>query len=427
MNKLSVCRQVMETLKQQIKSPDFTRSYCLENRFVRKRKLTLEQVLLYLFYTSKASMNLNLLNIRDDVPEIAFPDVSKQAVSKARMAILPELFKEMFHFTGREFYHSGCLRKTWHGFHVFAVDGSSIQVPKTKDNEEYFGICRNQHHSREDAMAGISILYDVLEDIVADGSIQRYRRSERAAAREHLAYLETQKLTDKSIVIFDRGYPSYDFYNYFNEKGYFYLMRVQGKIKSLTATGKEDAVTEFLPIGRKSLSPVRVRVIHIPLDSGEDEFLVTNIMDPSITPDMFKELYFLRWGVESKFNELKNQIELEEFSGASHISVEQDFFIRLLFMNLCSFVKSEADQEISRQQGGAENKFQYQSNRALVIGRMKKWLVHLLSGSVDIGRKLEALFQEAIRKRSQIQPDRKCKRPRIQLRRRHCNNRKTTT
>lgn len=427
MNKLSVCRQIIEKLKQWIKSPDFLRNYCLEKRFVRKRKLTLEQVLLYLFYTSKASMNLNLLNIQDDVPEIAFPDVSKQAVSKARMAILPELFKEMFHLTSREFYHSGCPRKTWHGFHVFAVDGSRIQVPKTKDNEEYFGICRNQYHSREDAMAGISMLYDVLEDIVVDGTIQQYHRSERAAAREHLAYLETQKLTDKSLVIFDRGYPSYDFYNYFNGKSYFYLMRVQGKIKSLTATGKEDTITEFLPLNKKSLTPVRVRVIHIPLDSGEDEFLVTNIMDPSITPDMFKALYFLRWGVESKFNELKNQIELEEFSGASHISVEQDFFIRLLFMNLCSFVKSEADREISRQQSGRENKFQYQSNRALIIGRMKKWLVHLLSGFADIGKKLEVLLQEAIRKRSQIQPDRKCKRPRIQLRRRHCNNRKTTT
>lgn len=69
------------------------------------------------------------------------------------------------------FYGSYRQRKTWNGYHLFAVDGSSIQVPKTKDNLEYFGICRNRHHSREDAMARISILYDLLDDIIVDGSI----------------------------------------------------------------------------------------------------------------------------------------------------------------------------------------------------------------------------------------------------------------
>lgn len=204
-------------------------------------------------------------------------------------------------------------------------------------------------------------------------------------------------------------------------------MRVQGKVKNLTQLGKNDAITDFLPKGRKHEAPVRVRAIHVTLDDGTDECLITNIMDPSFTISMFKELYFLRWGVESKYNELKNQLELEEFNGAFHSSVEQEFYIKLLFMNICSLLKAEADEKISETQKNSTNKYKYQANRAFLFGRLKKHLVILLCDSKYINDKLGELLNEAIKKCSQIQPNRKCKCPRIQLRRRHCKNRKTTT
>lgn len=71
-------------------------------------------------------------------------------------------------------------------------------------------------------MACISMIYDVLEDIVVDGVIQHYNCSEREAARKHLSQLESFGITEKSVVVFDRGYPSYDFYKYFNENNYFF-------------------------------------------------------------------------------------------------------------------------------------------------------------------------------------------------------------
>lgn len=58
-----------------------------------------------------------------------------------------------------------------------------------------------------------------------------------------------------------------------------------------------------------------VRVIKLMLPDGTKETLVTNIFDSKITVAMFKELYFLRWGIECKYKELKSSIEIEEFSG----------------------------------------------------------------------------------------------------------------
>jgi hypothetical protein len=93
-------------------------------------------------------------------------------------------------------------------------------------------------------------------------------------------------------------------------------------------------IVDYSPTQLRKAEPIPVRAIHITLDNGTDECLVTNIMNPAITPEMFKELYFMRWGIESKYYELKCQLKLEEFSGSLHRSVEQDFFITLLFSNL---------------------------------------------------------------------------------------------
>ena len=95
-----------------------------------------------------------------------------------------------------------------------------------------------------------------------------------------------------------------------------------------------------------------VRVIAIPLDSGETEYLATNVFDRSLTAKDFKVLYFLRWPIESKYSEFKNQFQMKEFSGATSTSVEQEFFINLLLSNLAALLKSSADEEIVRRQEG---------------------------------------------------------------------------
>lgn len=115
MNPLSICKHVVSQIKQKLSSPDFIKSFHPENRFVRKRKLSAIQIIFYLLYTSKASMFINLANIRDDLPNIQFPEISKQAFSKARNAISPMLFKDLFLGSARGFYDQIHKRKTWKG------------------------------------------------------------------------------------------------------------------------------------------------------------------------------------------------------------------------------------------------------------------------------------------------------------------------
>lgn len=46
----------------------------------------------------------NLSRIREDLGNLDFPDISKQALSKARQFITPALFKELYYLSVDLFY-----------------------------------------------------------------------------------------------------------------------------------------------------------------------------------------------------------------------------------------------------------------------------------------------------------------------------------
>src|SRR5437588_11360108 len=57
-----------------------------------------------------------------------------------------------------------------------------------------------------------------------------------------------------------------------------------------------------VPIG----STINVRLIKIILDDGTVEVLATNLFSKEdYIQEIFKELYFMRWGIETNFNAIK--------------------------------------------------------------------------------------------------------------------------
>ena len=53
---------------------------------------------------------------------------------------------------------------------------------------------------------------------------------------------------------------------------------------------------------------MHLRAVRIPLESGDEELLITNLLDKSFDIPTFKELYFKRWSIETKYDVLKNKI-----------------------------------------------------------------------------------------------------------------------
>lgn len=425
MNRIDICKNIIKSIKEYITNSDKLEAHRAQNHFVRKRKLSMHQIIMYLLYSSKASMFQNLSGIRENLPELEFPNVSKQAVSKARQYIHPDLFKELFYMSVDLFYKHTPTRKVWYGYHLFAIDGSKFELPNSESNFDFFGkMFGYPDPNRQFTMGLASMVYDVLDDYIVHASFNRYLASERAAALEHLKNLEDLDIYTDSIVIFDRGYYSEEMFRYCVKHNHLCLMRLKENY-NLSKNCSGDIITTLPGKAADGTEDIDVRVVSVVLDDGTTEYLATNLFDSSITREMFKELYFYRWPVEVKYKELKCRLAIEEFNGATTISVFQEFYINMLLSNLSSLIKNDADEEI-KITAKSTNKYRYQANRSYILGRMKSILPKILYGIFSLSY-INMLYNDACRCRSQIMPGRSYRRKKNKAKgRTHFRNQKTT-
>lgn len=423
MNRIDICKNIIQSIKDYITTPEKLEPHRVKNHFVRKRKLSLFQVIMYLLYTSKASMFQNLSRIREDLECLDFPDISKQALSKARQFINPALFKELYYLSVDLFYKQLPSRKLWNGYHLFAIDGSKIELPNSKSNFEFFGeMFGYPDPSRRFTMGLGSIVYDVLDDYIVHASFQRYLASERSAALEHLHNLEDLNIYQNSVIIFDHGYYSEDMFRYCVEHQHLCLMRLKQNY-NIAKKCFGDIITVLPGNTKDGTENIKIRVIEVILNDGTKEYLATNLFDSHISQQMFRELYFYRWPVETKYKELKSRLAIEEFSGATTTSVLQEFYINVLLSNLSSLIKNQVDEKIQIT-AKSTNKYRYQANRAFIIGRIKTIVPKILSNLFDLSA-IDRLYKDSLRCRSQIMPGRTFRRKKNKaIGRTHFNNKK---
>lgn len=402
-------------------SEDFLEDYRVANRFVRKRKLSMEKMAMFLLFNSKSSIDNKLDQLRERFPEYGFPIISKQALSKARYGIRYELFRDLFEISSNYYYENISRRELWQNkYHVFAIDGSTQEVPSSESTFAEFGkLSDKKNPDLYWSMALSSVLYDVLEDVIVDAAIEKQFFSERELSLRHMSRLMDLDLDQDSIVIFDRGYYSAEIYEEWCTAECKVLMRLKHPNRLCELDG-DDVVT---CITMQDGTSVPCRVLKYVLPTGETEYLITNVMDSSLTADMLGELYFYRWKVETKYLEIKEHWKIEEFSGTGALAVRQDFYIIMLQSNLASFIKHQADAIIC-QAAKSENTYEYRARRTYIIGKVCRnfvgWLIEPLTQlHID-----EAII-DASKKRSQVRPGRSGKRKRQTRARKHYINRKT--
>ena len=61
--------------------------------------------------------------------------------------------------------------------------------------------------------------------------------------------------------------------------------------------------------------------------------------------DLFKELYYLCWGIEENYKRLKQWVEIENFSGKSVLSIQQDFYAKIVASNLTALMEIAAQKK----------------------------------------------------------------------------------
>ena len=408
---------ILKETNNLITSDEYKEAYSLGNSFSRKRKLSFSNTVHFICSALRKSISSEIDNFIEEHTYLNFPNITKQAFSKARQNISPEAFNELCRLFVEKFYSLKKNLNTWNGFNILAIDGTSLQVPDTEECGKYFGLSSNQNKTRT-AVATASALYDVLNDIIVDARITKYKTSERYIAKQHIEVLVNRIPSKNSIVIFDRGYPSYDMFDHLNDKGLLFLMRLSTSFKLVQSIDSDDSILEYKLKGEIK----KVRVLRIKLSEDVTEVLVTNIYDEKITTIEFKELYFLRWGVESKYKELKSSIKIEEFSGTKPIAIEQDFYTSIYLSMISGLIKKDADASIANANKDKSLNSTYQSNRNFILGQVFKRIIKLLVKSRLRNKILKSILEKSIKIRSQVRCNRSCERKKKHPRKKHHHN-----
>jgi len=200
----------------------------------------------------------------------------------------------------------------------------------------------------------------------------------------------------ETIYLMDRNYVSICFMTYMEMHGKKFLQRLKANSHYMEETSRmsgNDAILELkhnesrLRKSRfsdekirkyaKSKESTRVRVLKHKLDTGEIEYLITNIEDFSY--DEIVELYSQRWGIETLYYSLKWKLQIEKFTSSKKTIIEQDIFSSVLVYNMVQTMKNEAAETIEQ----SRYKHEMKVNENMAIGLFKNKILRIMLEDSD--------------------------------------------
>jgi len=388
----------------------------------RKRSFTFKSLSLFILGSIQSSLQRELDRFFKQYNDTMITEqfVSKSAFTQARKKISHEAFIELNDTAVKYFYENYKCHK-WKKHRLLAIDGSEVLLPSNIETIAKFGDYSHRRSEKSIVLSRFSKCYDVLNRIAIDAVLTTRKEGEGALAIQHMA-----KMSTDDLVLFDRGYPSLKLFRTFIDNGINFCSRMAvgnwTVAKELVdSEDKERVVTWEVPKHLKKkfysegldTSPIKLRLIKVRLKTGEDEVLITSLMDESLYPhSCFKKLYNLRWGVEESYKVDKHHLRLEDFSGYSVQSIMQEFHAMIMLSNLAAIFSYMPQRELKKQ------KHYYKVSVTIAISKMRDNLVSLFRHLGEINL-IEKLINSIRMNLIPIRDERSCERKVYRRRRYH--------
>lgn len=354
-----------------------------EKDFTRERKLTFPNTLLFMINFLRKSLSLEIVNFITHISKNKMvSSFTSSAFVQCRKKINPAVFVHLNQTLIQEFYtDNDDSVKLWKGFRLLSVDGSRMTLPNTEELENHYGLAKNQTNTGF-VQARVSVLYDVLNGYVLDGLLSTLSQGEVVSAIDHLEHTKPNDL-----ILYDRGYPSFRLIFEHFSRSIDFVIRAKkdfnNEVKGFYSSGLKSKLVEIYPgkntkitdkqYGYKSFETVRL--VRVDLPGEEDQVLITSLLDEKEYPTaLFKSLYFQRWKVETFYDELKNKLKAEHFSGYSKQTILQDFYTALFVSNIQTLLVGKINDELNEK---TKTKYVYKVNNSLSYGLLKDRIVTL--------------------------------------------------
>lgn len=327
--------------------------------FTRNRKLSFKETISVIVAMGGQSIKKELFAMYPDIDK----RMSTSAFVQARGKIKPEAIRDVF-----EKFNSFSKKyddKTYMGSHLYAVDGSDINIAYNENSDTF---CPNGGNKGFNQFH-LNSLYDVCNKTFLDVEIQPMMKENEVKAAQTM--VKRNNFPESSILIADRGYIGFNFLETINRTPNLdYLIRVKSnfckevselpltecdvdRIKELRTTQTNEDKRAFAEGKAQYISGpskynkakkgsaweygspyrMKLRIVRFPLPTGEYETIVTSLDREQFPLPKIKELYRMRWGIEISFRELKYAMGLVNLHAKREDFVIQEIYARLVGYN----------------------------------------------------------------------------------------------
>lgn len=404
--------------------------------FTRKRKIGPKELIIY---------NMNKKGLSSKMEEYQFfkitgyESISTPGMLKQREKLNPEIFTHLNDGL-LNVYYNDCKNemKLYKGYLLTATDGSEFEIPNTKVSKENFGSTTSGYKKNESAArAKVSIVLDILNKFVLDVEIAKHRTNDMKLSKLHREKIINKLNNYKIISIKDRGYISLEdmYYSIINNIKFVQRLDSKSFSKEISQMKSNDEEIEIeYEYNRikylKKTAPelyeyylngntIKLRAVKIKLET-ETEILLTNL---DFTYEEIKELYKLRWSIESTYHQLKENLKIETISSGKEVIVKQEILSQILVYNIAQSHINVAESKIKQQ----KYKYEMKINHNMAIGLLKDYFIFIIMEKNSKKRlllidELEELIKKYL---CPVRKNRKYKRNKQIKNKYHINKRKT--
>lgn len=374
---------VMETLQDIVESADKIRNQFVRRPnvdFIRHRLLDFITMIWIMLKWGAGTLRKELLEFFDYW--INTPTAS--AFVEQRHKMLPEVFMYIFDALNAAYPFSA----EYKGFHLMAVDGTYLPIsPNPDDTLTYV---KPSDGSRPYAQLRLCLLYDLLEKRYNSVRVEPFRG--KCESQALIEMIDSYQGPPNTLIIADRAYEAWNTLAHLQESGCTYLIRIKAptnaggiarglpvpkhgvfdEMLTVTLSHSKAAAIKALP-GYKWINrdtaldyldrdnptyTLPLRIVQLRVENGELMTFVTNTSKDVLTTADIRELYGLRWGIESSFSSFKYDEGLMALHSRTPEFILQEVYARLVVFNFDSLLMQSVEPREVR------SKYKQQLNRA---------------------------------------------------------------
>ncbi len=286
--------------------------------------------------------------------------VAASAVAKSRQRLGEEAMAIIFDRSAQAWAEPAAAADRWRGLSVWGMDGTTLNVPDTPDNEEAFGLpgtSRGRPGYPQVRLVALMALRSHLLRGVSFGSYRGKETGEHALAKKLRPIIPEDSLT-----IYDKGFLNYgalwrhnhDIDGEPTTRHFLIRAKTNLKWKTLAVFGPGDELGEvsISPQARKKdpglPKKMQVRVVSYQVDGWPKRKLFTSLLDPERFPAReVAAMYHERWETERGYAELKTTMleRKEALRSRKPAGVRQEIWGIMLAYNLVRLMILDAANE----------------------------------------------------------------------------------